>query len=137
MPVVSGPRWGRDGAVVDHHAGIQRANRIEGEMQNAHVVEHDVLCMLDVDAVLAADDCHVPQRDVICADSDSALHDAADKRLRMADHERAAHGAVQVNGRWPNRVGPTEAADDHDYDRRCRERAGPARLAARFRVLQP
>ena len=77
------------------------------------------------------------KRDVICADADSALHDAADKRLRVADHERASHGAVQVNGRWPNRVGATEAADDHDHDRSCRQRAGPARLAARFRVLQP
>ena len=137
MPVVSGPAGAVAEQMVDHHPGIQHAHGVQGEAQHAHVVEHDVLCMLDVDAVLAADDRHVPQGDVIRTDADPSLHDAADERLGMADHERPAHGPVQVNGRRPNRVGPAEPADHDDRDRARRERTGSARFAARLRVLEP
>ena len=106
-------------------------------MEHANVIEHHVLCVLDVDSVPATDDCHVAKRDVICADADSSLHDSADKSLRVADHERSAHGAVQVNGRRSNRVRPAKAADHDDHDGSRRQRAGPAGLAARLRVLQP
>ena len=71
------------------------------------------------------------------ADDDPALHGAAHERLRVADHERALHDAVQVHRRRQNGVRGAEAADDGRGDCDGRRVAGAAELAARLRVLEP
>ena len=61
------------------------------------------------------------------------LHDAADERLRVADHERALHVAVQVDGRRPHRVRGAEPAERRSPRPRPRVSApaGPARRRPR------
>ena len=99
------------------------------DADDVHVVEHHVVRVLDVDAVLAADDGDVAQRDVVGADHDAAVDDAADERLRVADHERPLHGAVQVHGRRADGVGArrrrraTTAATATAVERAARGRA--------------
>ena len=72
----------------------------------------DVVRVLDVDAVLASVHGDVAQRDVVGANDDAAVDDAADERLRVPDHERPLHGAVQVHGRRADAVGGADAAGE-------------------------
>ena len=144
------PRAGRagDGAAVDHHARAPYVDAVELGADDVHVLEHDVVRVLDVDAVLAAVHRDVTQRDVVGTDDDATVDDAADERLRVADHERPLHRAVQVDGRRPDAVGGADPAerDRDDGDRRDAPRsaeltAGLARTragnAGRARVRRP
>ena len=73
---------------------------------------------------------------LVRADQDPALDDAADERLRVADHERPLDRAVQVHRRRPDRVRGAEPADDDRRDGDRGERAAAAELAAHLGVLE-
>ena len=123
----------RDGAAVDHDARAPHVDAVELGADDVHVLEHDVVRVLDVDAVLAAVHGDVTQRDVVGPDDDAAVDDAADERLRVADHERPLHGAVQVHGRRADAVGGADAAERgrDDRDRRHARPLGRARRPPR------
>ena len=76
-PFASGDAGADDGAPMHHDARIERADRVELEAGQPHTVESHMLGVLDVDAVLAADDRHVLQRHVVGANDDSASDDSA------------------------------------------------------------
>ena len=113
-----------------HHRAAADVDAVDRHAEDVHAVEHHVLGVLDIDAVLAADHRDVLQRHVARADHDPAAHRAADERLRMRDHERPLHDAVQVNGRRDHRDRAGDAGERDRGDDGSDERAGAAELAA-------
>ena len=130
-----------DRAVADRDVAVTHVDAVELRARDGDAVEHDVAHVLDVDAVLAADDAHVADRHAARADDDAAAHDGAglaDQRLARVDHERpGVHAAAEMDGRRLNGVrGAGGAREEGDDDGR-RGGPGAAELAAVLGVGEP
>src|SRR5207247_1300879 len=79
-----------DRAVANRHATAPDVDPVERRPDHVHAVEEDVAGLLDVDAVLAADDGDVADGDVTRVDHDPSPDDGAplaDEVLAPVDHE--------------------------------------------------
>ena len=128
-------------AVADRDGAAAHVDAVEARPADDDVVERDVLRLLDVEAVVAAEDGHVADLHAARAHDDPAAHDRArlaDEVLAPVDHERALVDArAQVHGR--RAVGPGDPAREREQRERERRRrgAGGAELAAVLAVGQP
>ena len=135
-PVVAA-RGGDDRAVADHHAAVARGCRRASRRSTRTWSSIDVVGVLDVDAVLAADDGDVAQRHVVGPDDDAAADDARPTSV-WACGSRAGPGRRRAGERSAgDGAGGAEAADEQARRSRRDDDADAAELAAGLAVLEP
>src|SRR5437763_4514620 len=127
-----------DEAVLDRHGSATDVDSVELGANDPDAIQHDAVHLVDLDAVLTADDGDVLDGDIGVAHLDPADNDraaVADQPLAPVDHERTAvDSRSEVDSRGQMRVPDAACDDEGQRDGRSERDARAAELAAVLRV---